>query len=82
MTASHRALSKGYLPWWTLLDSIILVVLGISLFMLALDVGRIRQENEQLRAAVAVLRSNDQMLDRAVVAIARELGMMPAGGEK
>ena len=66
-----------------LLELPVLIALAVATFMLACDVGRMRQENRQLLRTVAVLKSNDQMLDSAIVAIARELGMMPpAGGEK
>ena len=76
-TGSRRSLLRQCWHWLKLLELPVLIALAVSTFMLALDVGRLRASNRQLTQAVAVLRSNEQMFDSAIVAMARELGMMP-----
>ena len=76
-TASHSVSIRPFSQWLSVLDSVLLVALAVALFLQAVQVSRLQAQVRVAQQGVAVLRSNDQMFDSAIVAMARELGMMP-----
>ena len=77
MTGSHRSRLRELSRFWPLFSPLLFVALAVALYLQAVQVSRLQAQVRVAQQGVAVLRQNDWVFDKAIMAIAGELGMLP-----